>query len=57
MINRHPEQEWVGGGGAEGMGWGGVHSHCNCNELNKTNVLSAEMSRKFKKKRNIHFIN
>ena len=34
-----------------GMEWGGVHSHCNCNKLNKTNVLSAEMSRKLKNSR------
>ena len=45
-INRHPKQG--GGGGGE---WGGVHSHCNCNKLNKTNVLSAEMSRKLKNSR------
>ena len=31
---------------------GGVHSHCNCNKLNKTNELSAEMSRKLKNSRN-----
>ena len=43
---RHPGQgSWAG---VEG---GGVHSHCNCNKLNKTNELSAEMSRKLKNSR------
>ena len=42
VPHNHVRHPGMGGGG-------GVHSHFNCNKLNKTNEVSAEMSRKLKK--------